>query len=158
MGTNYYRIPKASDIAKRKSLLLSKIRKLDMSPSNVNSEFRDIPTSDYENQSPWDEFIEGMNVHIGKRSSGWKFLWNFNDNKHYNSKQSLIEYIYSGRVVNEYGEEQEPNVFIEMTLTWCTDGYDLERYYTENPLEISKYSRPELYIDGLRVSDSVDFS
>jgi len=46
-----------------------------------------------------------------------------------------------------------------MSLSWGEDdGWDLETYYKENPTHRSPYGKPERYVDGLRISDSVDFS
>jgi len=50
---------------------------------------------------------------LGKRSSGWKFLWNWNDSKYYKTKEELFEFIRSGRVVNEYGDQMDQEEFIQ---------------------------------------------
>jgi hypothetical protein len=41
-------------------------------------------------------------VHLGKRSSGWKFCWNFNENRHCSTRAGLIAFVQSGSVVSEY--------------------------------------------------------
>ena len=101
MGTNYSRIPKSKDIIYKHALLVEKIMKLDMlDPSNVNNHFRVIENG-FDRLSPWDEFTNDLTVHLGKRSSGWKFCWNFHDGKYYSNKEELFEFIRSGRVVDE---------------------------------------------------------
>jgi hypothetical protein len=79
---------------------------------------------------------------------GWKFCWNFHDNRYYKDKESLLEFICSGRVVDEYGEECDVEEFITMALEWGQpDGLpaDVESYYDKE-------------IDGLWVSSSIAFS
>jgi hypothetical protein len=49
--------------------------------------------------------------------------------------------------------------FIEMALSWGQeDGFDVESYYLEYPEHRNSWSKPERYVDGLRISDSVNFS
>jgi len=163
MGTNFYRIPKSSDIVIRHQKLHDAVSKLDLwNVSKIRSNFSEPKEHGIEFQSAWDEFIEDMNVHLGKRSMGWKFLWNFHKNKHYSNKEELLSFIRSGRVIDEYGDLQDTEEFIEMALTWCEDGLDSRTYYEENPSNIPSWMGNEkyhdTYVDGLRVSNSVDFS
>jgi hypothetical protein len=111
-------------------------------------------------------FIDGLKIHIGKRSSGWKFLWNFQDNKFYTNKEELFKFIRSGRVVDEYGELQDTEEFIKMALEWGQpDGYVLDKNYMDEQsklahykpfTDMSKYYDKE--VDGLRVSSTAEFS
>ena len=162
MGTNFYRIPKSSDIVIRHQKLFEKVSKLDLwDVSKVKSNFSEPKENGFEFQSIWDDFIEDMNVHLGKRSMGWKFCWNFHKNKHYSNKEELLSFIRSGRVIDEYGDLQDTEEFIEMALTWCEDGWDDKKYCEDNPEHKSiwvgeKYD--DKYVDGLRISSSVDFS
>ena len=162
MGTNYKRIPLHNEMLIKKNKLLRDIRILDLEASSVKLEFRTIEKDGFEFWSPWDEFINETSVHLGKRSSGWKFLWNWNDGKYYRTKKDLLGFIRSGRVVNEYGELIDAEEFIKMALEWGQpDGYDLLKYYDENPshatfsISSKKY---EDYIDCLRVCSSTEFS
>jgi hypothetical protein len=163
MGTNFYRIPKSSDIVIRHQKLYEKVSKLDLwDVSKIRSNFSDPKENGFEFQSIWDDFIEDMNVHLGKRSMGWKFCWNFHKNKHYSNKEELLSFIRSGRVIDEYGDLQNTEEFIEMALTWCEDGFDSHTYYDEYPSNVPSWVSDEkyhdTYVDGLRVSSSVDFS
>jgi hypothetical protein len=147
MGTNYYRIPTQLEMEERKAKLINDVNDLDMNPLNM--------------ESVWDRFTEGTSIHLGKRSGGWKFCWNFNNNKYYKDKDSLLDFIRSGRVVDEYGEVWNVEEFIDMAFEWAQP-YGLiadEKYLRENS---SWLSNPQDYadkiIDGLRVSSSTEFS
>jgi len=163
MGTNYHRIPTAKEVENRKNKLLSDIRKIDLSPGSIERGFR-VPQDDtWDHLSPWDDFTQETSIHLGKRSAGWKFCWNFHNNKFYSNKEELLEFIRRGRVVNEYGEEQEVEEFIEMALEWGQpdgwvhdENYENEQSKTGGHIWGPKYY--DLIIDGLRVSNSTDFS
>jgi hypothetical protein len=166
MGTNYYRIPKAEEMEARKQTLIGFVNNLDLSPENIESGFKFIsPRKDWEWFSPWEMFLEDTNIHLGKRSSGWKFCWNFHNNKYYSNKEELLNFIRSGRVVDEYGEEQDVNEFILMALNWGEpNGLVVNEEYRRSQrvkghgsfwLDNEKYD--DLIIDGLRVSSSTDF-
>jgi hypothetical protein len=166
MSTNYYRIPKANEVRIKYLDLVERINDLDIwSPDNIMNEFSYIEKG-FERWSPWDVFIDGLKIHIGKRSSGWKFLWNFQDNKFYTNKEELFKFIRSGRVVDEYGELQDTEEFIKMALEWGQpDGYVLDKNYMDEQsrlahykpfTDMSKYYDKE--VDGLRVSSTAEFS
>ena len=166
MGTNYYRIPKNSEMEEKKSLLIERVTHLNLTPGNIETGFRTISlTKDWDWISPWEEFIQGTNIHLGKRSSGWKFCWNFHNNKYYSNKEELLDFINDGRVVDEYGEEIDTEEFIDMALNWGEpDGLVVNEEYRKKErikghgsfwLDSEKYD--DLIIDGLRVSQSTDF-
>lgn len=166
MGTNFMRIPLASEMDERKLNLMLDVSHLDLTPDNIERNFC-LPKEDsYECESVWDKFLEGTNVHLGKRSGGWKFCWNFHNNKYYSNKEELLSFIRSGRVVDEYGEEQDVEEFIKMALEWGDpDGLVINEEYRNKErmagrgtfwLDNNKYD--DLIIDGLRVSTSTEFS
>jgi hypothetical protein len=163
MGTNYYRVPKSHEIVERMQKLIIRIGEIDpWSASEAKNEFRTISISEYH---PWEEFIDGMSVHLGKRSGGWKFCWNFHDNEYYSNKKELLKFIRSGRVVDEYGEEIDPEEFIKMALEWGEpDGATFNAKYEEEYQKKYPNYRPhgpkyyDRIVDGLRVSSSTDFS
>ena len=163
MGTNFYRIPSVDEMEERKIRLQARIIGLKLTPDLVENCFAyiDDPDDQWTRLSPWDEFVNGTRVHLGKRSGGWKFLWNWNKQKYYKSKEELLDFVRSGRIVDEYGEEISAEEFIEMALSWGQeDGWDSESYHRDNPDSRSIWSneKHEEYIDGLRVSTSTDFS
>jgi hypothetical protein len=167
MSTNYYRIPKQKVVREKYLELAEQISYMDIfSPEQIYNEFRTIEKG-FERWSPWDNFIDGLKIHIGKRSSGWKFLWNFQEGKFYTNKEELFKFIRSGRIVDEYGELQDTEEFIKMALEWGQpDGYVLDENYIAEQRKQPNY-RPSFInmsnyydkeIDGLRVSSSVEFS
>lgn len=159
MGTNYYRTPTINELETRRNRLMSRIRRMELTVESVNNDFTVGDPSKFDNWSPWDEFSDSVKVHLGKRSMGWKFLWNFNDNKYFKDKESLLKFIRSGRIVDEYGNEMNQEKFIDMALSWGKeDGYDSETYCLEYPERRTSWSKPERYVDGLRISDSTNFS
>lgn len=159
MGTNYYRIPSVQEMEQRKAKLIEDINNLELTPSMIESRFANIERG-FDRYSVWDIFTEDNLVHLGKRSSGWKFLWNFHKNKFYSNKEELFQFIRSGRVVDEYGDEMDVEEFITMALEWGQpDGYDGEKYRREHPRQYYyDFEEKEQYINGLRVSPHTDFS
>lgn len=163
MGTNFYRIPSVKELEDRKNKLQTRVRKMDLSPSSINTNFNiGNGPDEWTYWSPWDEFTNNILVHLGKRSMGWKFCWNFNNKKYYTNKDELFDFIKKGRIIDEYGDEINQDEFIQMALDWCKDGWDIQTYYNENPsskvswFDSSRYH--DIYIDGLRVSTSTEFS
>jgi hypothetical protein len=165
MGTNYTRIPLASEMDERRFKLIEDVTKLELTPDNIEMGFN-LPIEDsFDRESIWDKFINGTNVHLGKRSSGWKFCWNFHNNKYYSNKEELLSFIRSGRVVDEYGDEWNVDEFIKMAFEWGEpDGLVVNDEYRKKErvrghgsfwLDSEKYD--DLIIDGLRVSTSTDF-
>lgn len=165
MGTNFYRIPLNEEMVRRKNKLLSRIRKIKLSPDNIESGFNLKDEYDFFNMyNPWSEFIHDTKIHLGKRSSGWRFCWNFNDEKYYRNKEELLSFIRSGRVVDEYGEEIDVEEFIEMSLNWGKeDGWIFDQKYIDENEKQNRYYNYDITqyfdkeIDGLRVSSSSDF-
>jgi len=147
MGTNYRRIPKISDMVSKSQKLTLRLQEMNLYDASMTyNGFNFIKTDGLNSNSPWDEFTDGMSVHIGKRSGGWKFSWNFHNGKFYTNKKELFDFIRSGRIVNEYGEQIPTEEFIHMAIGWCVDGLDgIEEGY-------------EKEVDGLSVSTSTDFS
>ena len=162
MGTNYYRIPKSSEIVIRYQKMSDKITRLDIwNVSDISGLFSTIPVNSFERTNPWEEFTNGLKIHLGKRSSGWKFCWNFHDNEYFSNKEELFKFIRSGRVVNEYGELQDNEEFIKMTLEWGQPDGNIvtHEYVSEHMSFISdKSSFVDKTVDGLRVSPVKDFA
>ncbi len=165
MSTNYYRVPKHEDMLNRQQTLIQQVTTMDMSMENLERGMRYIsPTKDWDWFSPWEMFIGGTNIHLGKRSMGWKFCWNFHKDKYYHNKESLLQFIRSGRVVDEYGEQIETEEFILMSLNWGEpDGLvvnEIYRIQQRSKGAGSFFDKPEYddrIVDGLRVSSSDDF-
>jgi hypothetical protein len=161
MGTNFYRLPKFKEVESRRTKLIERIQELDFTNLHtIEGGFRTIECEgdSWSNITPWEEFMEGMSVHLGKRSSGWKFCWNFHDNKFYSNKEELLTFIRSGRIIDEYGTLIDNEEFITMALEWGQpNGWDTQTYYKENPQLYYNSRYDDRIIDGLRVSSSTEF-
>lgn len=164
MSTNYYRIPTVEEMEKRKEKLIEDISKMELTPSNIEREFSFQIENSWQSESPWDVFLKTTSIHLGLRSGGWKFCWNFHDKKYYTNKEELLDFIRTGRVVDEYGEEHNVDDFIEMALNWGEpDGQTFNKEYVQKERQMGMgtfWSDPkyfDLEIDGLRVSTSTDF-
>jgi hypothetical protein len=163
MGTNYYRIPSAEEMEIRKETLIKYVQNLPTDCGSILTNWRTTIKMDdrSEGMNRWERFTDDVKIHLGKRSGGWKFLWNFHENVYYSDKEELLAFIRSGRVIDEYGTEINVEEFIKMSLEWGQpNGYDMFSYVKENPKKYFKYNfeREEKYIDGLRVSGSTEFS
>jgi len=173
MGTNFYKIPTEKEMNVRKELLIKRINEMSLSPGNIEGNFQSIvldnnpkntPLPDcFNTVSPWDEFLNDVKVHLGKRSGGWKFIWNFHNDKYYSNKEELLKFIRNGRVVDEYGDEMEVEEFIEMALNWGQpDGhiYNKEYFHNNPPNLFPEMDMSEHYskiIDELVISAHTDF-
>ena len=160
MGTNFYRIPTEDEIKVKHKKLQDDVLNMDLSVLSIESQFRVAIDDQWNGENPWENFMDSISIHLGKRSMGWKFCWNFHDNKYYSNKEELLAYIRSGRVVDEYGEEQDVEEFITMALEWGQpDGHVLNAEY-EKDKSVGHIWGPKYYdliIDGLRVSSSTEF-
>ena len=157
MGTNFYAriIPKEED----KQKLINVIAKDD---------YNNILKFANELYGNWDSQSGKGNVfHLGKRSSGWKFLWNpnvrFYSDGHFDenmkwipkwkheftyplTKQGITEFCLREDVIifDEYNEILNNQKFLDMAFSW--DGIDCKEYYT-NPI----YESGTPYYDDFRV-------
>lgn len=73
-------------------------------------------------------------IHIGKRSGGWRFIWNAHFFKYFEpNTESIDNFLKSGIIVDECDNEFTYEKFMnEEVGESLTEGYDLEKYYTEN--------------------------
>jgi len=142
----------------RHQKLVDRISRLDwFDAAKLERNFAEIedPKNQFTQLTPWDEFMYDIKVHLGKRSSGWKFCWNFHHGKYYSNRESLLKYIRSGRVVDEYGELQETEEFIKMALEW--DGMVVDKKYLMENKITDRFASLDKEVDGLRVSPHDDF-
>ena len=86
----------------------------------------------YIDQDEYDKIRDNLpeDIHIGKRSYGWKFLWNANKFQYFKPNiESLHEFLKSGDIYDEYGEKYTFGQFINDELKNCIDtGSDMESY------------------------------
>ena len=143
MGTNFYAriIPKEDE----KNELINKII------NNKFDEIEDLASELYGNRNEYTR--KGNVIHLGKRSCGWKFLWNPNIIKYCDgyidpetkecipvykydqvyplTKQGITDFCNREDVIitDEYGEQQDPKEFLEMAFSWGeSDGYISKTY------------------------------
>lgn len=78
-----------------------------------------------------DRTLETTNIHLGKRSSGWQFLWDHNDGKFYDlSLKDIHKFVKEecGNVVyDEYGDVYSWEDFIKEEIGYCL--YQGEKYW-----------------------------
>lgn len=157
MGTNYYAkiIPKQMD----KNKLIVAIN---------NNEFDKVVELANELYGLSDEYTisEKGVFHLGKRSSGWDFIWNTNLKETYEgyyddetlrhfdppyknhrvyelTKQGITDFVMRSDVLiyDEYGKLQDKQEFLEMAFNW--KGTNCKEYY----------SKPENYSEFANLMD-----
>ena len=76
------------------------------------------------------EKMQYEEIHIGKRSGGWKFLFNHNNWKYYGTdKESIMEFLMScDSLENEYGEELTPEQFWKEYVEDFKEGFGGKEY------------------------------
>lgn len=116
MGTNYYA-----------RILPSKDRKDEIKKAIDNNDFNKIKELiDKTYGRPYYDISEnsfsGGEIHLGKRSSGWKFLWNPNWYK-----------LSKGHL------EEETNDDGSKRIHWVYDGYDVFKYYDLTKASIKEF-------------------
>lgn len=148
MGTNfYYKIP---------------LKKREI------QEFKDAITEDpdFDKLESLIAFYSPRKIHLGKRSAGWQFLWDYHQGKYYEaSLKSIREFLETkgGYIVNEYGEKFSTDQFFKEIEDWLyldQSHYNLVTYYEANseiPYKVNP-AKHEFESDGLRFSKDSDFS
>lgn len=147
MGTNFYAriIPKEDE----KNELINKI---------ANDKFNEIEDLASELYGERDQYTRKGNViHLGKRSCGWKFLWNPNVIKYWDghidpetkeyisvvkydyvyplTKQGITDFCNRKDVIitDEYGEQYTSEEFLEMAFSWGESDGLIGKTYEEDP-------------------------
>lgn len=150
MSTNYYlkRIPTEDEIAQCHRLLDE--RKI---------EYCDVYDEEY--GTPYlTNLLDTMTkqIHIGKFSDGWRFLFRSHTDLYAKNIQSCLDYLQSQlntglwRVMDEYGETI-PIAELEKRIRKSLDGITLREYYQKHPEERQWGSygpQQELSSDGSR--------
>lgn len=85
----------------------------------------------------YDEIVDKLYdchpIHIGKRSCGWRFLWDCHYFKYFEpTVESITEFLKSGQIIDEYNREFTYDEFINEEIgKTMIDGYILADYYKE---------------------------
>ena len=141
MGTNYYRIANDEELKRRRGELKEVSEDIDE-----------------------DGLLFG--IHLGKRSAGWLFLWNFHNHKYYSNKEELFKYIRRGTIVDEYCRSIDTEEFIKMALEWCQpDGLCGNEMHYIREYDMKGLPRPtsgglgiyDEIVEGLVVCESTEF-
>lgn len=161
MGTNFYAriIPKEED----------KQKLLDAINNNQYDIIENLASELYGNRNEYTR--KGNVIHLGKRSGGWKFLWNSNviqycdgyidketgkfvpvykfDTVYPLTHKGITEFVMRDDVIiyDEYGELQPKREFLDMAFSWEQPNGLTAKEYQENP----KYDAPP-YFDCPRVN------
>lgn len=157
MGTNYYlrRIPTKEEIAQCHKLV-----------DEQKFEYIDIMNDKY--GMPYLETVLGKiieKIHIGKKSCGWRFLFQIHNDLYSKNIQSCIDFLKRQtetgmwRFIDEYGEEISIDDFESMVRN-SLDQMTIEEYNRKYPEEKhwGLYESPqEVVEDGSRWWDE-DFS
>ena len=169
MGTNFYAriIPKEED----------KQRLIDAINDDRDNLIEDLASELYGHRNKYTR--KGNKIHLGKRSCGWKFLWNPNvikyadgyldENKQYVlvynydyvyplTKQGITDFCNREDVIitDEYGKQYTPEEFLEMAFSWGqTDGYTGKTYEEFHKEESSyrNYYWSEKYQRGMHTKE-----
>lgn len=79
-------------------------------------------------------------IHLGKRSGGWQFLWQFHDGKFYSDNLTSIKEFLNNpdyQIVDECGDVFTTEEFLNDEIGHCLyktdDLWDLEHYWKVNP-------------------------
>lgn len=97
MGTNMY------------ARQIKKIQEIDNKVTEFRAEIRSYTrNSSIELDDMIDEWAEMKKsqietIHIGKRSAGWRFLFNHNDWKYYKTIEEMKAFLQECEIVSEYG-------------------------------------------------------
>lgn len=145
MGTNFYAriIPKEED----------KQKLIDAINNNQYDIIENLASELYGRRDDYSGV--GNEIHLGKRSDGWKFLWNPNVIKVWDSeacdyaynyvypltKEGITNFVMREDVIitDEYGETFSAEDFLEMAFSWGEpDGYT-GKTYEESHKEESGY-------------------
>ena len=150
MGTNFFCVEKISrrQRSKIKSLLMEYIGLVDK--ADTACDFHVL-------HSKYNEMILDIipeKVHLGKRSHGWQFLWDFHDGRYFKANlESIKEYLKDKIIFDENNEVFSLDQFLNEEIADYL-------YNTDGKLYDCVELLPSYYFisDGLRFSKSEDFS
>lgn len=148
MGTNYYWRPLMTEEEREK--ILEKVKS-----SKTIQEIKDFIYYDLLND-------EEGEVHIGKSSGGWQFLFYLGIRKHIRGqslkKEDIDAWLNSGIIFDEYGDEISVDDFWDLIDRKKND-MDYNEYYKKYPEDTYYCRGHDQHIDGLRFTgDETEFS
>ena len=95
-------------------------------------------------------------IHVGKRSYGWEFVFSEDIFKlcgeNQISEKSIKDFLSTGELVTEYGEHISVEEFWNDYVDVCKGGYTNETYFKEYP-EHRPMCRYDFYVNGLNFEE-----
>ena len=148
MGTNYYWRPLITEEEREK--ILEKVKN-----SKTIQEIKDFIYYDLSNG-------EKSEIHIGKSSHGWQFLFNLGIRNYTHGqslkKEDIDKWFRSGVIFDEYGDEISVDDFWAL-VDYKKDDMDYNEYDKKYPEEAHYCRGYDKHIDGLRFTkDECEFS
>ena len=150
MGTNFFCVEKIS--RKQRSKIKSLLREYIGLVDKV-----DTACDFHELHSKYNKMISDIipeRVHLGKRSYGWQFLWDYHDGRYFKANlESIKKFLKDKIIVDEYGEVFSLDQFLNEEIADYL-------YNTDGKLYDCVELLPSYYFisDGLRFSKSENFS
>ena len=103
-------------------------------------------------------------VHIGKRSCGWKFLFAPNPEHYDETKESILQFIHQDGwyLLDEYGDKIDPDLFWDQYVACMEDGWTGEahdRWEREQGhyVQFPAANYEHVTAEGLRFAIDADF-
>jgi hypothetical protein len=169
MGTNFYKVLKPKYNKKQKAEITKKINEQTKKLKEYFNDNNYIERYDIEDYFEMLNELRPVKVHLGKRSGGWQFLWNHNNEQYYKKTlQSIREFLDedNGFIVDEYGErfttEQFLNEEIGEAMYNDPDRFINGPQYDEQGKNIYAWAKCSNYEfttnEGLRFATSTEFS
>lgn len=171
MGTNFYKILEYTPSEKQEILQTLQ----DVANNIINNGCIDWRDENKLKSIPY------KRIHLGKRSSGWQFLWNHNNGEYYQpSINSIMDFLEKpGKIVDEYDKVFTTDQFLNEEIKkwlWGNDerhNWTGRKYYIDNPQETfhcwnyepvkvwgEEFDAPygDFIVNGLRFSSHLEFS
>lgn len=125
----------------------------------------------YIDNENWERISLPKDIHIGKRTKGWKFLWDANGFKYFDpNKESIQNFLKSGTIIDDQYNTYTYEQFWKEIEDYINNGWDVEEYCKTHPEEqlnmyfdyvilpqVNQNVYGEFYIDNLRFSPHPDF-
>lgn len=168
MGTNFYKVLKPKYTKKQKAEINKKINEQTKKLKEYFNDNDYIDKYDIEDYHKMLNELQPVKVHLGKRSWGWQFLWNHNNEKYYEKTlESIKKFLEedNGFIIDEYGERFTTDQFLNLEIGEAMYNdperfingiqHDADGEHTYSWLKCSDY---EFTTDeGLRFSTSTEF-
>lgn len=142
MGTNYYWRPLMTEEEREK--IIEKVKN-----SKTIQEIKDFIYYDLLNE-------EKSEIHIGKSSYGWQFLFNLGIRNYTHGqslkKEDIDKWFRSGVIFDEYGDEISVDDFWAL-VDYKKDDMDYNEYDKKYPEEPHYCCGYDQHIDGLRFTE-----